>query len=177
MAGEGAGPEVMQVMQQIAASIGSYSANQAAAAPASAADILEGAAKEFLVRLQAQPFALPLSTITPRPMFHVCNSLHQSGSDAGAAAPVMDFSSADGADDEELNGPMQVRRALPIAQSSDAGSETPALSLILPRLQELLNMMVSKTVLYEPVKELCDKFPAWLQCNACSTPPADLDRY
>lgn len=57
MGGEGAGPEVMQVMQQIAASIGSYSAGQAAAAaaaapaPASAADILEGASKEFLVSL------------------------------------------------------------------------------------------------------------------------------
>ena len=41
---------MMQVMQQIAASIGSYSAGQAASAPASAADILEGASKQFMVR-------------------------------------------------------------------------------------------------------------------------------
>ncbi len=59
MGGDGAGPEVMQVMQQIAASIGSYSATQAqqaAAAPASAADILESASKEFLVSLDHTPF-------------------------------------------------------------------------------------------------------------------------
>lgn len=38
-------------------------------------------------------------------------------------------------------------------------------------------MMVSKAVLYEPVKELCDKFPAWMQSNSASTPPDDLERY
>jgi hypothetical protein len=47
----------------------------------------------------------------------------------------------------------------------------------MPCLQELLNMMVSKSVLYEPVKDLSDKFPAWLQCNASTTPPADMERY
>ncbi len=44
-------------------------------------------------------------------------------------------------------------------------------------MQDLLNMMVSKAVLYEPVKELCDKFPAWMQSNSASTPPDDLERY
>ena len=38
-------------------------------------------------------------------------------------------------------------------------------------------MMVSKAVLYEPVKELCDKFPAWMRANASVTAPADLERY
>ena len=38
-------------------------------------------------------------------------------------------------------------------------------------------MMVSKAVLYEPVKELCDKFPAWMLANASVTAPADLERY
>ena len=61
----GGGPEVMQVMQQIAASIGSYSEGQAASAPASAADILEGASKEFLVRpTHSFPLTLPPSQLT-----------------------------------------------------------------------------------------------------------------
>ena len=57
MVGGEAGPEVMRVMQQIAASIGGYSAsaNQAAATPATAADILEDASKEFLVRAISRP--------------------------------------------------------------------------------------------------------------------------
>ncbi len=38
-------------------------------------------------------------------------------------------------------------------------------------------MMVSKAVLYEPVKELCDKFPAWMLANASVTAPEDLERY
>lgn len=87
----------MQVMQQIAASIGSYSATQAASAPSSAADILENASKEFLVRFVS---------ISP-PQF-VGNPFHQCGSAAGGAAAGLDFGGVDGLDDEELNGPMQV---------------------------------------------------------------------
>jgi hypothetical protein len=53
-AGEG-GPEVMQVMQQIAASIGSYSAGQSANDSSSAAHILDAASKEFLVSDRSIP--------------------------------------------------------------------------------------------------------------------------
>lgn len=96
----GGGPEVMQVMQQIAASIGSYSAGQAASAPATAADILEGASKQFMVR-PTPSFRLPLPSSQ-------LTQLHQSGSAAGDAAAGLDFGGGDGVDDEELNGPMQV---------------------------------------------------------------------
>jgi hypothetical protein len=97
MGGGESGPEVMQVMQQIAASIGSYSAAQAASAPSSAADILENASKEFLVCF--------VSISPPR---FVGNPPHQCGSAAGGAAAGLDFGGVDGLDDEELNGPMQV---------------------------------------------------------------------
>ncbi len=91
------GPEVMQVMQQIAASIGSYSATQAASAPCSAADILDGASKEFLVRV---------SSFSSTRFFF--NPPYQSGSASGAAPAGLDFGGIDSLDDEELNGPMQV---------------------------------------------------------------------
>jgi hypothetical protein len=154
------GPEVMQVMQQIAASIGSYSATQAASAPCSAADILDGASKEFLVRV---------SSFSSTRFFF--NPPYQSGSASGAAPAGLDFGGIDSLDDEELNGPMQVACC---AAGIDWGARLMVWSIC---LQDLLNMMVSKAVLYDPVKELCGKFPAWMQSNAASTPPDDLERY
>lgn len=44
----------------------------------------------------------------------------------------------------------------------------------------LLNMMTqltNKEILYEPMKELNDKFPAWMEKNKASTSAADLERY
>jgi hypothetical protein len=70
MSGEAAGPDVTEIMQKIAASIGSYSAQQAASAPCSAADILEGASKEFLVSTYPRP---PLQPLPSRLSFNFFN--------------------------------------------------------------------------------------------------------
>jgi peroxin-19 len=44
----------------------------------------------------------------------------------------------------------------------------------------LMNMMAhltNKEILYEPMKELHDKFPAWMTANAEKQNPEDLERY
>lgn len=53
------------------------------------------------------------------------------------------------------------------------GSEEDFSKMIMGMMEQLTN----KEILYEPMKELDDKFPAWLEKNAVTTPEEDLKRY
>ncbi|KAF7858552.1 hypothetical protein EAF04_009152 [Stromatinia cepivora] len=53
------------------------------------------------------------------------------------------------------------------------GSEEDFSKMLLGMMEQLTN----KEILYEPMKELDDKFPAWLEKNSASTPADDLKRY
>jgi peroxin-19 len=44
-------------------------------------------------------------------------------------------------------------------------------------LMGMMSQLTNKDILYEPMKELYDKFPAWLEENRCKTGKEDLDRY
>lgn len=44
-------------------------------------------------------------------------------------------------------------------------------------LMGMMEQLTNKDILYEPMKELHDKFPAWMAKNKGSTDPADLKRY
>jgi peroxin-19 len=44
-------------------------------------------------------------------------------------------------------------------------------------MEQMMNQIMSKDVLYAPMKELQDKYPAWLATKGTALPPADLDRY
>ena len=44
-------------------------------------------------------------------------------------------------------------------------------------LMSMMTQLTNKEILYEPMKELHDKFPAWMEKNAAGTGKADLDRY
>ena len=48
---------------------------------------------------------------------------------------------------------------------------------ILPLMQGMMQSLISKEVLYPSLKELCDKYPAWLEEKKTSLPAPDLDRY
>lgn len=53
------------------------------------------------------------------------------------------------------------------------GSEEDFSKMLMGMMEQLTN----KEILYEPMKELHDKFPAWLDKNKDSTPADDLKRY
>jgi len=44
-------------------------------------------------------------------------------------------------------------------------------------LMGMMEQLTNKDILYEPMKELHDKFPAWMSKNRSSTAPSDLRRY
>ncbi|THV97104.1 Pex19-domain-containing protein [Aureobasidium pullulans] len=44
-------------------------------------------------------------------------------------------------------------------------------------LMGMMEQLVNKEILYEPMKELHDNFPEWLEKNKDSTPKEDLERY
>lgn len=44
-------------------------------------------------------------------------------------------------------------------------------------LMGMMEQLTNKEILYEPMKELHDKFPAWMTKNRSSTNPEDLKRY
>lgn len=44
-------------------------------------------------------------------------------------------------------------------------------------LMGMMDQLTNKEILYEPMKELSDRFPEWLEKNKASTPAEDLKRY
>ncbi|GAA5983093.1 hypothetical protein JCM11641_004910 [Rhodosporidiobolus odoratus] len=44
-------------------------------------------------------------------------------------------------------------------------------------LDEMMQQLMSRDMLYDPLKELSDKYPAYLAEHASSLPPGDLERY
>lgn len=53
------------------------------------------------------------------------------------------------------------------------GSEEDFSKMLMGMMEQLTN----KEILYEPMKELHDKFPAWMEKNRAATPAEDLKRY
>ena len=44
-------------------------------------------------------------------------------------------------------------------------------------LMTMMTQLTNKEILYEPMKDLHDKFPSWMEKNASSTDRAELERY
>ncbi len=57
--------------------------------------------------------------------------------------------------------------------SAEGGGDEDFSKMLLGMMEQLTN----KEILYEPMKELHDKFPAWLENNREKTDKADLERY
>lgn len=90
--------------------------------------------------------------------------MQQSGDAATAAT-----SSGGDQSEEELLAQMLKE----LQNSGGEGGEEDFNKMIMTMMTQLTN----KEILYEPMKELHDKFPAWLEKNAASTGKEDLDRY
>jgi len=48
---------------------------------------------------------------------------------------------------------------------------------ILPFMQGMMEHLLSKEILYPSLKELSDKYPAWLEEHKATLDPSDLQRY
>lgn len=90
--------------------------------------------------------------------------MQASGASADAAAASEGPSSAE----EDMMA--QLMKEL---QSGGGGGEEDFNKMLVGMMSQLTN----KEILYEPMKELYDKFPAWLEENRAKTGKEDLDRY
>ena len=89
--------------------------------------------------------------------------MQSSGDQATAAA-------ASGAEEDLMS---ELMKQLSSGDLNAEGSEEEFSKMLMGMMDQLTN----KDILYEPMKELSDKFPQWLEKNKATTPAEDLKRY
>lgn len=89
--------------------------------------------------------------------------MQNSGEQATAAA-------ASGNEDDFMS---EMLKQLSSGDFNPEGGEEEFSKMLMGMMEQLTN----KDILYEPMKELNDKFPEWLQKNRANTPAEDLKRY
>ncbi|KAI1446294.1 Pex19-domain-containing protein [Annulohypoxylon stygium] len=89
--------------------------------------------------------------------------MQESGDQATAAA------AAEGSEDDFIAEMLKAMKDLP----SDGGNEEDFSKMLMGMMEQLTN----KEILYEPMKELNDKFPGWMEKNKATLPQDDLKRY
>ncbi|KAI0885730.1 Pex19-domain-containing protein [Annulohypoxylon maeteangense] len=89
--------------------------------------------------------------------------MQESGDQATAAA------AAEGSEDDFIAEMLKAMKDLP----SEGGNEEDFSKMLMGMMEQLTN----KEILYEPMKELNDKFPAWMEKNKETLPKDDLKRY
>jgi peroxin-19 len=89
--------------------------------------------------------------------------MQNSGDQATAAA-------ASGSADDFMS---ELLKQMSTGDVGGEGSEEDFSKMLMGMMEQLTN----KEILYEPMKELHDKFPEWLEKNRDSTPADDLKRY
>ncbi|OTA99885.1 hypothetical protein M426DRAFT_247744 [Hypoxylon sp. CI-4A] len=89
--------------------------------------------------------------------------MQESGDQATAAA------AAEGSEDDFIAEMMKAMKDIP----NEGGSEEDFSKMLMGMMEQLTN----KEILYEPMKELNDKFPGWMEKNKDSLANDDLKRY
>ncbi|XXH04307.1 hypothetical protein Hte_010721 [Hypoxylon texense] len=89
--------------------------------------------------------------------------MQESGDQATAAA------TAEGSEDDFIAEMMKAMKDIP----SEGGSEEDFSKMLMGMMEQLTN----KDILYEPMKELNDKFPSWMDKNKETLAKDDLKRY
>ncbi|KAJ4157152.1 Peroxisome chaperone and import receptor [Fusarium falciforme] len=92
--------------------------------------------------------------------------MQASGDQATAAA-------AEGPADDFMSEMLKQLSSGDLGALGGDGSEEEFSKMLMGMMEQLTN----KEILYEPMKELDDKFPEWLAKNRNSTPKEDLKRY
>lgn len=89
--------------------------------------------------------------------------MQNSGDQATAAA-------TSGSEDDFMS---EILKQLSSGDMNAEGSEEEFSKMLMGMMEQLTN----KEILYEPMKELSEKFPQWLEKNRATTPAEDLKRY
>ncbi|KAI8957848.1 Pex19 protein family-domain-containing protein [Daldinia sp. FL1419] len=89
--------------------------------------------------------------------------MQESGDQATAAA------TAEGSEDDFIAEMIKAMKDLP----NEGGNEEDFSKVLMGMMEQLTN----KEILYEPMKELNDKFPAWMEKNKDTVPKEDLKRF
>ncbi|KAI0137830.1 Pex19-domain-containing protein [Hypoxylon sp. NC0597] len=89
--------------------------------------------------------------------------MQESGDQATAAA------AAEGSEDDFIAEMIKAVKDLP----NEGGNEEDFSKMLMGMMEQLTN----KEILYEPMKELNDKFPGWMEKNKDTLPKDDLKRY
>ncbi|KAK6604772.1 pex19 family protein [Botrytis cinerea] len=88
-------------------------------------------------------------------------------------ASFWDQATAAAAEDNSDDLLAEMMKAMGAGGMDGEGSEEDFSKMLLGMMEQLTN----KEILYEPMKELDDKYPAWLEKNSASVPADDLKRY
>ncbi|KAI1459208.1 Pex19-domain-containing protein [Annulohypoxylon moriforme] len=89
--------------------------------------------------------------------------MQESGDQATAAA------AAEGSEDDFIAEMLKAMKDLP----NEGGNEEDFSKMLMGMMEQLTN----KEILYEPMKELNEKFPGWMEKNKATLPKDDLTRY
>ncbi|GAA6005829.1 hypothetical protein JCM11491_004025 [Sporobolomyces phaffii] len=98
----------------------------------------------------------------------------QSSSTTASAAAQQSQSQAEGGGAANLASMLAGLSGMPdLSQLGDLGGEEGLQGM----LDEMMKQLMSREMLYEPLKELSEKYPAYLTSARSTLPPADLERY
>jgi peroxin-19 len=92
---------------------------------------------------------------------------------SSAATQAASTSGAAKSEDELFADMLKSLGAGDLGAGDGAGSEEDFNTMLLSMMSQLTN----KEILYEPMKELHDKFPAWMDAHASTEKGEDLERY
>lgn len=84
-----------------------------------------------------------------------------------------DKATAAAAEDDSEDFLAEMMKQMQAGALGGEGSEEDFSKMLMGMMEQLTN----KEILYEPMKELDDKFPAWFEKNREKTPKDDLERY
>ncbi|OXU23487.1 hypothetical protein TSAR_016889 [Trichomalopsis sarcophagae] len=113
----------------------------------------------------------------------VAGAMSTDSSGGEDSAPVPDFQSAISQALKDLSATSENLQNVPNISEADLAAMFGQASLedggsdFLPFMQGMMQSLLSKDVLYPSLKDLVDRYPAWLDEKRSTLPPADLTRY
>ncbi|KAH7407736.1 Pex19 protein family-domain-containing protein [Cadophora sp. MPI-SDFR-AT-0126] len=157
-------PDMQSQLEQMLKELGGVAALDATASAAASSSSPSTAAKETASSSKAAPAKVgPSDESFQETIKKTMERMQNSGDQATAAA------ASDSTDDILA----QMMKAMEAGGLDGEGGEEEFSKMLLGMMEQLTN----KEILYEPMKELDDKFPAWMKENEGKVDAADMKRY
>ncbi|VVT57010.1 uncharacterized protein SAPINGB_P005489 [Magnusiomyces paraingens] len=156
-------PEAQEQFQKMMEELAGAMATEAAAAPAAPA-----------ASAASKPETAPKATTAAKPASFQ-DTINQTMNRLNESKQEIDESVKNSETDDFM---AKMLKELESAMgNTTAGSAPAGEGDILKMFEEILDSMASKDILYEPIKELNEKYPAWIKDNSSKVSKEDLDRY